>query len=146
MDTGRKLASTQIIKCIHSWTVKERKQNPLFKECAQHPIFHIHFETMYTKFIPPSLTWQIHPRSIIYMWIKQWLGMCPTPNFSHPLWNHVHQIYSTFTDMADTPKVNNIYVNKAMVRKRGVSKSACLCSTSALHMCDLYFNLWQKTL
>ena len=50
-EAGGKLASTQIITCVH--TCAEREQNPLRKKWVQHPIFHVRFQTARSK---PSLS------------------------------------------------------------------------------------------
>ena len=50
-EAGGKLASTQIITCVHTYAVAER--NPLRNKWVRHPIFHVHFETARSK---PSLS------------------------------------------------------------------------------------------
>ena len=50
---GGKLASTQIITCVHTCAVAEREQKPLRKKWVQHPIYRARFETARSK---PSLS------------------------------------------------------------------------------------------
>ena len=96
-DTGKKLALTWIFRCIHTWVIKEQKQNLLCKEWVHHPIFHICF-----KNLSPESTY-------------------------------------AFNDLAGMAKANHVYVNIVTVKKYEISKSPCLCSATALHLCESTF-------